>query len=67
MYWCAVSEAPVVVTEEWAGEPEAGRDRCASEPAGSVPEKALAAWQIHLHTKHKKPQIYENRLRDECE
>lgn len=39
--WRAVEQAGlklvelVVVTEDWAGEPAAGRDQCAAERAGS--------------------------------
>lgn len=54
--WCAEEQARlkqrplVVVMEDWVDVPEAGRGRCASEPAGSAQEKALAAGQTHLST-----------------
>lgn len=54
--WCAEEQARrkqgplVVVMEDWVDVPEARRGRCASEPAGSAQEKALAAGQTHLST-----------------
>lgn len=62
-YWCAGEQARlkygalVVVMEDWVDVPETRRGRCASEPAGSAQEKALAVAQTHLQTQtHKKAQ-----------
>lgn len=40
--------------EDWFDVPEIRRARCASEPAGSVQEKAPAAGQTHLQTQRYK-------------